>query len=121
MITIKRPHIENRNSSYYVITEISSTTENISKEIWYRTTEEYADYQWKRPVEASVSIRLRDLNKDHKAIVEFVPNFTDNEPKSALVEFKDGNADFIFCGFDLTLEDNATKALKKSLKEDRSQ
>ena len=44
MITIKRPHIENRNSSYYVITEISSTTENISKEIWYRTTEEYADY-----------------------------------------------------------------------------
>ncbi len=44
MITIKKPYIENRNQSYYLISEISSTVENITKEIWYRTTEEYADY-----------------------------------------------------------------------------
>ena len=44
MITIKKPHIETRNNGYYVISEICSTTENINKEIWYRTTEEYADY-----------------------------------------------------------------------------
>jgi hypothetical protein len=44
MITIKKPHIEIRNQNYYLISEISCDTENITGEIWYKATEEYADY-----------------------------------------------------------------------------
>ena len=44
MITIKKPYIEIRNKCYYLISEISCNSKNINKEIWYRTTEEYADY-----------------------------------------------------------------------------
>ena len=78
-------------------------------------TERYADYQWKKPVDSSVSVRLKDLGRPCRTIVEFVPNFADNEPKSALLEFNDGNATFLFCGFDLTGADPATKALKSGI------
>ncbi|MBO7402922.1 MAG: hypothetical protein J6U10_08030 [Lachnospiraceae bacterium] len=78
-------------------------------------TEKYADYQWKTPVEHSVSLRIKDVPGDPAAILEFVPNFADNEPKSPLLEYSDGNARFLFCGFDLTVADPATRALKSSI------
>jgi hypothetical protein len=78
-------------------------------------TEKYADYQWKKPVDGSVSIRIKDLGKPCKTIIEFVPNFADNEPKSALLEFNDQKATFLFCGFDLSAKDHATQTLKAGI------
>ncbi|MBP5599689.1 MAG: hypothetical protein J6X48_05345 [Lachnospiraceae bacterium] len=77
-------------------------------------SEEYADYQWKELVDNSVSLNLKDI-KGAKPVLEFVPNFTDNEPKSALFTYKEKNAEFVFCGFDLKLKSLPTKALKKSI------
>ena len=78
-------------------------------------TGHYADYQWKTPVDNSVSLRLKDAPLDAHTVLEFVPNFSDNEPKSPLFTFRDGNAEFLFCGFDLTLNDPASAALKCSI------
>ena len=78
-------------------------------------TEKYADYQWKKPVEHSVSRRLNSVAGDYHTVLEFVPNFADNEPKSPLFVFKDGNAEFLFCGFDLELQDDSVKALKRGI------
>ena len=82
-------------------------------------TEKYADYQWKKPVENSVSVRIKEakeiFNTEIEPVVEFVPNFADNEPKSALFTFMAGNAEFLYCGFNLEGQDLATKALKYSI------
>ena len=56
MITIKKPHIEIRNQNYYLISEISCDTENITGEIWYKATEEYADYLVDEVADAFVDI-----------------------------------------------------------------
>ena len=79
-------------------------------------SEKYADYQWKDLVDDSYSVKLASV-KGAEPILEFVPNFTDNEPKSALFTFKEGNAEFIYCGFDLSKDDLITKALKRSIYE----
>ncbi len=78
-------------------------------------TGHYADYQWKMPVDSSVSLRLKDAPSNAQSVLEFVPNFADNEPKSPLFTFKDGGAEFLFCGFDLTQDDPASIALKESI------
>ena len=78
-------------------------------------TEKYADYQWKSLVENSRSVRLKDVPGDPNVLFEFVPNFADNEPKSPLFTFTEGNAEFIYCGFDLSVSDPASKALLKSI------
>ncbi len=80
-------------------------------------TERYADYQWKKLIDDSVSLRLKDVGRDVHPIVECVPNFADNEPKSPLFTFTEGKAEFIFSGFDLSGEDVTTKALKASIAE----
>ena len=77
-------------------------------------SEEYGDYQWKELVDNSVSLTLKEIS-GAKSILEFVPNFTDNEPKSALFTYKEGKAEFVFCGFDLKLNSLPAKALKKSI------
>lgn len=77
-------------------------------------SEEYGDYQWKELVDNSVSLAIKEIS-GAKPILEFVPNFTDNEPKSALFTYKEGKAEFVFCGFDLKLNSLPAKALKKSI------
>ncbi|MCR5278317.1 MAG: hypothetical protein K6E19_02640 [Lachnospiraceae bacterium] len=92
-------------------------------------TEKYGDYQWKEPVDHSLSVRLHNIpgslmsagSKSESGalvlhpVLEFVPNFADNEPKSPLFTFKAGNAEFLYCGFDLERTDLATKALRCSI------
>lgn len=75
-------------------------------------TEKYPDYQWKTLLDSSKSVDISSFGDDFKPIVETVPNFVDNTPLSALFEAKIGNADILFCGFDLDKEDIATKQLK---------
>ncbi len=78
-------------------------------------TEKYADYQWKKPIENSYSVRIKDIEKPVKPVVETVPNFSDNEPKSPLFVMKDGNAEFVYFGFDLSPNDPAGIALVDSV------
>ncbi len=78
-------------------------------------TEQYADYQWKELVDHSLSVREKETARPIQSILEFVPNFADDEPKSPLFTYTDGNAEFLYCGFDLERNDLATKALKKSI------
>lgn len=75
-------------------------------------TEKYPDYQWKTLLDNSKSVNISSFGDDFKPIVETVPNFVDNTPSSPLFEAKIGNADILFCGFDLDKEDIATKQLK---------
>lgn len=75
-------------------------------------TEKYPDYQWKTLLDNSKSVDISSFGDDFKPIVETVPNFVDNTPSSPLFEAKIGNADILFCGFDLDKEDIATKQLK---------
>jgi hypothetical protein len=78
-------------------------------------TDDYADFQWKHPIDNSVSADISSLPKDFELILEPVPNFFDNTPRSPLFEAKVGNADILFCGFDLDIDKKAVKALKNSI------
>ena len=77
-------------------------------------TDKYIDYQWKELLENSVSF---DITKrtDDDIIMEMVPNFVDNVPKSPLFETKIKGSRVLVCGFDLGREDLTAKALKESL------
>ncbi|MCD7863353.1 MAG: hypothetical protein LUG61_07545 [Lachnospiraceae bacterium] len=46
-----------------------------------------------------------------------MPNFYDNTRRSPLFEARVGKADILFCGFELTREDPASRQLKKSILE----
>ena len=48
-------------------------------------------------------------------IIETVPNFFDNTKSSPLFETKIGNADLLFCGFDLDADYPEMKQLKYSI------
>lgn len=78
-------------------------------------TEKYPDYQWKTLLDNSKSVDISALGTDFKPIVENVPNFVDNTPSSPLFEAKIGNAEILFCGFDLDGEDAVSLAIKSSL------
>ncbi len=78
-------------------------------------TEKYPDYQWKTLLDNSKSADISSFGNDFEPIVETVPNFVDNIPSSPLFEAKIGNADILFCGFDLGKEDIATKQLKECI------
>lgn len=78
-------------------------------------TGQYADFQWKHPIDHSVSADISDLPKDFKLLLEPVPNFFDNTPRSPLFEAKIGKADILFCGFNLEVDNIAVKALKNSI------
>ena len=75
-------------------------------------TEKYPDYQWKTLLENSVGMNIFEFGADVKPIIETVPNFFDNTPSSPLFETKIGNADLLFCGFDLEKDDIITKQFK---------
>lgn len=78
-------------------------------------TGKYPDYQWKTPLDNSKSVDISSFGKDFKPIVETVPNFVDNTPSSPLFEAVVGNAELLFCGFDLGGTDEASKQLKNSI------
>lgn len=78
-------------------------------------TGEFADFQWKHPIDGSVSIDTSSLPEDFRVIAEPVPNFFTNVPRSPLFEAKVGKADILFCGFNLNADDKASRALKNSI------
>jgi hypothetical protein len=78
-------------------------------------TGEYADFQWKHPIDNSVGADVSVLDADFKYIVEPVPNFYNNIRRSPLFEARVKNADILFCGFDLDADNTTVKALKNSI------
>lgn len=80
-------------------------------------TNDFADFQWKHPIDNSVSADISELTQDFKPIIEPVPNFFDNTPRSPLFEAKIGKADILFCGFDFSIDNVTVNALKTSIAE----
>ncbi len=78
-------------------------------------TGQYADFQWKHPIDNSVSADISPLGDRIEYIVEPVPNFFDNTRRSPLFEAKVKNADVLFCGFDLSVDRKTVAALKNSI------
>lgn len=78
-------------------------------------TAETCHYQWKEPLEHSVSADLSGLARDFKMLVEPIPNFYDNTLRSPLFEMQVGKADILFCGFDLAYPSVTMQALKNSI------
>ncbi len=78
-------------------------------------TGDYADFQWKHPTDHSTNADLTALPRDFKLLIEPVPNFADNTPRSPLFEAVVGKAQILFCGFDLAQADKASNALKNSI------
>lgn len=80
-------------------------------------TEEYIDFQWKKPIDNCVSVELSNLPGDFEVLLEPIPNFGNNLQRSSLFETRVGNMDILFCGFDVNAEDIASIALKQSIYE----
>lgn len=78
-------------------------------------TDEYADFQWKHPIDNSVGVDVSMLDKDFPYIIEPVPNFFDNTRRSPLFEARVGKCDILFCGFNLDIKNMTVKALKNSI------
>lgn len=78
-------------------------------------TEKYPDYQWKRLLDNSVGMDITELGEECQMIIETVPNFFDNTKSSPLFEMKRGNAELLFCGFDLDMDCPESRQLKKSI------
>lgn len=78
-------------------------------------TDNFSDFQWKHPIDHSVSADVSALPNDFEFLIEPVPNFFDNTPRSPLFEATIGNADILFCGFNLDVDKPAIKALKNSI------
>ena len=81
----------------------------------YFPTEMYPDYQWKALLDNSKGIDISSLGEGFKPIIETVPNYVDNTPSSPLFEAQIGNAQLMFCGFDLNGTDIASAQFKASL------
>lgn len=78
-------------------------------------TDDFAGFQWKHPIDNSIGADVSELDGDFKYIVEPVPNFYNNIRRSPLFEARIENADILFCGFDLSIDKPAVKALKNSI------
>ena len=78
-------------------------------------TEDFANFQWKHPIDNSIGADISEFPQEFKPIIEPVPNFFDNTPRSPLFEAKIKNADILFCGFDLEVDNKAVNALKYSI------
>lgn len=76
-------------------------------------TEHYVDYQWKYLLEHGVGMDISGMAV--QPVVEMIPNYVDNTPKSPLFELGIGKARVLACGFDLQQENITVKALSKSL------
>lgn len=78
-------------------------------------TAESADFQWKHPIDNSVSMDISEFPDNFKTIVESVPNFFENIPRSVMFEAHIGKAQILFCGFDLEKENKCIQQLKNSI------
>lgn len=72
-------------------------------------TQKYPDYQWKPLLDNARCMDISAFGAKLKPIVETVPNFVDNTPASPLFEAKVGNADILFCGFDINADNIISK------------
>ena len=75
-------------------------------------TGRYPDYQWQSLFDASYNMLLP---LGACPIIETVPNFTDNIPRSPLFELHENGAHILCCGFDLTSPHPAARQLKESI------
>ena len=80
-------------------------------------TEDYAEFQWKHPVDNSVSADISVLDEGFEPILEPVPNFYNNIRRSPLFEARIGKAKVLFCGFDFGIGKTAVRALKRAVYE----
>lgn len=78
-------------------------------------TTDYADFQWKHPIDNCICADVSPLRVDMSYLAEPVPNFYSNVRRSPLFEAKVGQGSFLFCGFDFTVDKETVKALKNSL------
>lgn len=78
-------------------------------------TDEFVDFQWKEPMDRSVSVELSKLPDGFDVLLEPIPNFCTNIQRTPLFEAKVGNMDILFCGFDFSADDPANMALKNSI------
>lgn len=78
-------------------------------------TGNFADFQWKHPIDNSVSPDVSSLTENFKYILEPVPNFYNNIRRSPLFEAKVQNADILFCGFNTNAQKITVQALKNSI------
>ncbi len=79
-------------------------------------TEHYIDYQWKELLENSVSMDISSKT-DLDVVMEMVPNYVDNVPKSPLFVYTYGKAEIIFCGFDLWSEKMQNSLTAKAMRQ----
>ena len=75
-------------------------------------TGRYPDYQWQSLFDSSYNMLLP---LGACPIIETVPNFTDNIPRSPLFELHENGAHILCCGFDLTSPHPAARQLKESI------
>lgn len=70
------------------------------------------DYQWQALLDAS---RNLPIPQGSTVIMEAVPNYVDNTPRSPLYETRCGQADLLVCGFDIDADAPPARQLKASL------
>jgi hypothetical protein len=78
-------------------------------------TERYPDYQWKHLLDHARAADISGFGTEVRPIVEMVPNFVDNISASPLFEFRAGAAKLLYCGFDLTRDEPATRQMKAAV------
>ena len=78
-------------------------------------TERYGGFQWRHPLEHSLGAPMTGFPEGFSAIVEPVPNFVSNIRRSPLFEARVENAEILFCGFDLSVEEKTVRQLKNSI------
>ncbi len=78
-------------------------------------TTDYADFQWKHPIDKSINADISSLPRGFEPLLEPIPNFFTNIERSPLFEAHVGKADILFCGFDLDADDAADTALRNSI------
>lgn len=78
-------------------------------------TTDFADFQWRHPIDNCICADVSKLRVDVSYLVEPVPNFYSNLRRSPLFEAKIGEGSFMFCGFDFTADHETVRALETSL------
>lgn len=58
---------------------------------------------------------ISDIRNELDPILENVPNYYDNTPSSPLFEAKVGNAELLFCGFNLDEDYIECRQLRRSI------
>lgn len=78
-------------------------------------TDDFADFQWKHPIDNSVNADISSLPEEFDVLLEPIPNFYACVPRSPLFEARIGNANVLFNGFDLNIKTPTIEALKNSI------